>query len=135
KADLNAYLADLGPGAPVKSLAEIIEFNAKHADREMPFFGQETMEMAQKKGPLTEETYRKALEKNHQLSRAEGIDAVMDKHKLDALVAPTQGPASLVDLVNGDPGGGGSATSPAAVAGYPHVTVPMGTVRGLPVGL
>jgi amidase len=135
KADLNTYLAGLGPGAPVKSLADIIAFNAAHADAELPFFGQEIMELAQKKGPLTEKKYLKALEKNHSLSRVKGIDAVMDKHKLDALVAPTQGPVWLVDLVNGDSGAGGSATTPAAVAGYPHVTVPMGYFRGLPLGL
>ena len=91
--------------------------------------------MAQAKGPLSEEKYRKALANNHLLSRQKGIDAIMDKHKLDALVAPTQGPAWLIDLVNGDAGGGGSATSPAAVAGYPHITVPMGYVFGMPVGL
>lgn len=135
KADLNAYLADLGPGAPVKSLAEIIEFNTRHAGRELPFFGQETMEMAERKGPLTEDAYLKALEKNRRMSRTEGIDAVLEKHQLDALAAPTQGPPWLIDLVNGDAGTGASATTPAAVAGYPHVTVPMGTARGLPVGL
>ncbi|PYP97329.1 MAG: amidase, partial [Gemmatimonadetes bacterium] len=90
---------------------------------------------AQAKGPLTDQDYLKALDKNHLLMRTQGIDAVMADQKFDALIAPTGGPASLTDLVNGDPGGGGSFSSPAAVAGYPHVTVPMGFVRGLPVGL
>ena len=90
---------------------------------------------AQAKGPLTDQDYLKALDKNHLLMRAQGIDGVMADQKLDALIAPTGGPASLIDLVNGDPGGGGSFSSPAAVAGYPHVTVPMGYVHGLPVGL
>lgn len=135
KADLNKYLAGLGPNAPVKSLREVIDFNSKNAAREMPYFGQEIMEMAEKKGPLSEAKYRKALERNRRLAGAQGIDATMAKHRLDAIVAPTQGPPGLIDLVNGDPGGGGSFTSPAAVAGYPHVTVPMGFVRGLPVGI
>lgn len=135
KADLNRYLASLGPGAHPRTMAEVIAFNESHKDREMPFFDQEIMRMSQKKGPLTTQAYRKALEKNHLLSRAKGIDAIMDKHHLDALVAPTQGPAWLIDLVNGDSGSGGSVTQPAAVAGYPHITVPMGYVHGLPVGL
>jgi amidase len=135
KADLNAYLAKLAPSVAVHSLADVIAFNNKNAGRELRYFGQEIMEQAQKKGPLTEQKYRDTLAKNRRLMGAEGIDATMRKYKLDALVAPTQGPASLIDLVNGDPGGGGSFTSPAAVAGYPHVTVPMGFVRGLPVGL
>ena len=135
KADLNAYLAKLAPSVAVHSLADVIAFNDKNAGRELRYFGQEIMEQAQKKGPLSEKTYRDALAKNRRLMGVEGIDATIRKYKLDALVAPTQGPASLIDLVNGDPGGGGSFTSPAAVAGYPHVTVPMGFVRGLPVGL
>jgi amidase len=135
KADLNAYLTRLAPSVAVHSLADVIAFNRKNAGRELRYFGQEIMEQAQKKGPLTEKSYRDALAKNRRLMGAEGIDATVRKYKLDALVAPTQGPASLIDLVNGDPGGGGSFTSPAAVAGYPHITVPMGFVRGLPVGL
>ncbi len=135
KADLNKYLEELGPKAPVKSLKETIAFNERHKERSMPFFAQELMILAEKKGPLTDPKYLKALEKNHLLSRIKGIDAIMDKHRLDALVAPTQGPPWLIDLVNGDSGAGGSCTSPAAVAGYPHVTVPMGYVFGLPVGL
>jgi amidase len=112
----------------------LIEWNQAHADKEMPLFGQELFIDAEKKGPLTTPAYRKAREACVRLSRRQGIDAVMDKHKLDALVAPTQGPAWLIDWVNGDYSTGGCSTA-AAVAGYPHVTVPMGQVRGLPVGL
>jgi amidase len=135
KADLNAYLSQLKPNVAVRSLADVIAFNTKNAAHELPYFGQEIMEQAQAKGPLTDKKYLDALAKNRRLMGAQGIDATMKKCKLDALVAPTQGPASLIDLVNGDPSGGGSFTSPAAVAGYPHVTLPMGFVRGLPVGL
>jgi amidase len=134
KADLNAYLASLGPSARMKSLADIIDFNEKNKSREMPWFGQETMLQAQKKGPLSEKAYIDALAKNHRMSRAEGIDAVMDKHKLDALIAPTGGPAWTTDLVNGDHFTGASST-PAAVAGYPNINVLMGYVAYLPVGL
>lgn len=135
KADLNAYLASLGPEAPAKSLADLIRFDDENASREMPYFGQELFLQAEKKGPLTESKYRDARARCVRLSRTEGIDAVMAKHRLDALIAPTQGPVWKIDLVNGDAGGGGSFTPPAAVAGYPHVTVPMGLVQGLPVGL
>lgn len=135
KADLNAYLAGLGPSNPMKTLRDLILYNRNNKDRELPFFGQEIFESAQRKGPLTTAAYKKALEKNHLLARTKGIDAVMDKYRLDALVAPTQGPAWLIDLVNGDSGAGGSCTTPAAVAGYPHITVPMGYIHGLPVGL
>jgi amidase len=134
KADLNAYLASLGPKAPVKTLAEVIAFNEAHRAQEMPYFGQELFLQAQEKGPLTDKEYLEALETNRRLSRAEGLDAVMDQHKLDAVVAPTGGPAWLTDLVTGDHFSGGSS-SPAAVAGYPSITVPAGFVFGLPVGL
>jgi amidase len=134
KADLNAYLAALGPEAPVHSLQEIIDFNERHRDKEMPYFGQDTMIKAQAKGPLTSQPYLDALEKNHRLARTEGIDAVMQKHRLEALVAPTGGPAWCTDLIDGDHGAGGSST-PAAVAGYPHITVPAGFAWGLPVGI
>ncbi len=134
KADLNAYLASLGQRAPVKSLKEIIEFNEQYRDREMPWFGQDIMVKAQAKGPLTEKAYRDALAKNHRLSRKEGIDAVMDKHKLHALIAPTGGPPWPTDWLNGDHFTGGYSTA-SAVAGYPHVTVPAGYVFGLPVGI
>jgi len=134
KAGLNAYLAGLGPEAPVHTLEEIIAFNIKHKDREMPYFGQDVFEKAQAKGPLTEKAYLDALGNCRKLSRGEGIDAVMDKFNLDALVAPTGGPAWITDLVNGDHDSGGSSSA-AAVAGYPSVTVPAGFVFGLPVGI
>jgi amidase len=134
KTDLNAYLAGLGPGAPVRTLQDIIEFNERNRDKEMPFFGQEIFLKAQARGPLTDQAYVDALEKNHRLSRAEGIDAVMKEHKLDVMVSPTTGPAPKTDLVYGDRDTGG-CTTPAAVAGYPHITVPAGDVLGLPVGL
>ena len=100
----------------------------------MPWFGQEIMIMAEKKGSLSSSTYRSALAKNRRMSRLEGIDAVMSKHRLDALVAPTTGPAWPTDLLNGDHFVGGS-TTPAAVAGYPNISVPAGYVHGLPVGI
>ncbi|HET7292248.1 MAG TPA: amidase [Vicinamibacteria bacterium] len=134
KADLAAYLATLGPGARVKTLADVIRFNEENKDREMPYFGQDLFLKAEEKGPLTDKAYLDALEKNRRLSRAEGIDAVMDEHRLDAVVAPTGGPAWTTDCVNGDHFGGGSST-PAAVAGYPNITVPAGDVFGLPVGI
>jgi amidase len=134
KADLNAYLASLGPKAPVRTLQEIITFNERNKTKELPYFGQETFLKAQEKGPLTEKAYLDALEKCRRMSRDEGIDAVMDKHQLDALVAPSGGPAGKTDLVYGDRNAGGSS-SPAAVAGYPNITVPAGHVFGLPVGL
>jgi amidase len=133
KADLNAYLA-ARPGAQVKSLEELIAFNEKNREREMPYFGQDIFLKAQAKGPLTSKEYLDALEANHRLSRKEGIDATMDKFKLDAIVAPTAGPAWLTDLVNGDHDSGGSSNA-AAVAGYPDITVPAGQVFGLPVGI
>ena len=134
KADLNAYLASLGPKAPVKSLQDIIDYNERHREQEMPWFGQEIMLMAQKKGPLTSRKYRAALAMNLRMSRAEGIDAVMDKHRLDAIVAPTGSPAWPTDLINGDHFSGASSTA-AAVAGYPNISVPAGYVHGLPVGI
>jgi amidase len=135
KADLNAYLADLGPGAQVRTLADVIAFNDAHQDTEMPYFRQEQMIAAQAKGPLTSPKYLAALAKCHRMARTEGIDATMTLHKLDAIVAPTGGPASPIDLVDGDGGGGGSSTTPTAVSGYPAVTVPAGYAFGLPVGV
>jgi amidase len=132
KADLNAYLAGR-PGAPA-SLQELIDFNQRNSDKEMPFFGQDLFTKSQAKGPLTSKEYTDALEANHRLSRTEGIDAVMDLHQLDAIVAPTAGPTWLTDLANGDHAVGGSSNA-AAVAGYPDITVPAGFVYGLPVGI
>jgi amidase len=136
KADLNKYLTWLGAASPVHSLKDVIAFNEVHKDQEMPYFGQEIMVMAEKKGPLTSAKYIAALTRNRQMARALGIDATMTRFKLDALVAPTSGPAGLIDLVNGDGSFGGSSPSTVtSVAGYPHITVPAGEVRGLPVGI
>lgn len=134
KDGLNAYFASLGPGALVKSLEELIAFNRAQADRELPYFGQELLEQAQAKGPLTEKAYLDALATCRRLARAEGIDAVLAHHRLDALVTLTNGPAWLIDPVNGDSYTGGSS-SLAAVAGYPSITVPAGHIMGLPLGL
>jgi amidase len=134
KHDLNAYLANLGPQVPVRTLKDIIEFNEKHKAEEMPFFGQDRFIKAEAKGPLTSPDYVEALEKCRKIARTEGIDAVMDQHKLDALVAPTDGPAWLTDRVTGDHVLASSTTA-AAVAGYPSITVPAGFVFGLPVGI
>jgi amidase len=134
KAGLNSYLASLGPRAPIKSLKEIIDFNEQYKDREMPYFGQDLFIKAQAKGPLTDKAYRDALAKDQRMSRKEGIDFVMDKNKLDALIAPTGGPAWTTDWVNGDHFTGGYSTA-SAVAGYPHITVPAGYVFGLPIGI
>lgn len=134
KADLNAYLAGLGPKAPVRTLQDIIDFNERHKDREMPWFGQEIFLMAQKKGPLSEKKYRDQLARNLRMSRTQGIDATMNKYKLDAIVAPTGSPPWVTDLVNGDHFSGASST-PAAVAGYPNINVPAGYSHNLPVGI
>jgi amidase len=134
KAELNAYLSRVGPGAQVRTLKDIIDFNEKNRDKEMPYFGQDILIKSEAKGPLTEKEYVDALEKNRRLARTEGIDAVMDKNKLDAIVAPTGGPAWIVDLLNGDHFTGGSSNA-AAVAGYPNITVPSGWIGGLPIGI
>jgi amidase len=134
KADLNRYLAELGDRAPVHSLKEAIAFNESHKERVMPWFGQEIFLEAEAKGPLTEPAYRKALATCRKTARGQGIDAMLAAHRLDAVVAPTGGPAWLIDLVNGDSETGGSS-SPAAVAGYPSVTVPAGFACGLPLGI
>jgi len=134
KADLNAYLARLGPNAPVKSLRDIIEFNERNQQKEMPYFGQDLFLKSQSKGPLTEKEYVDALANNHQLARKDGIDGVMDKFKLDAIVGPTGGPAWLTDLITSDHFGGGSSNA-AAVAGYPNINVTAGFIFGLPVGI
>jgi amidase len=134
KADLEAYLRGLPAGARVRTLDDLIAFNRAHATEEMPYFGQEIFERATKKGPLSSPNYRKALAKCRLLSRTRGLDATFATHRLDALVAPTQGAPPLTDLVNGDPNGP-SSTSPCAVAGYPAITVPMGYTFGLPLGI
>src|SRR5438093_4069174 len=134
KTDLNAYLATLGPSSRVKTLADVIAFNEAQRDREMPCFGQELFVRAQEKGPLTDKAYLDALAKNRRLAREEGLDAVLNEHKLDAIVAPTGGPAWLTDCAVGDHFGGGSST-PAAVAGYPAITVPCGFSFEMPVGI
>jgi amidase len=134
KADLNAYLAKLGPKAPVRSLKDIIEFNERNRKRELQYFGQDLFVKAEAKGSLESFEYQEALAKCRRLTRTEGIDAVMEKHRLDALVAPTLSPACVTDLVNGDHWRGESTTA-AAVAGYPSITVPAGFVFGLPVGM
>jgi len=134
KADLNAYLAALGPSAPVRTLADVIAFNEREREREMPYFGQELFLQAQAKGPLTAPAYRRALNTCRRLARTLGLDAVMARHRLDAIVAPTGNPAWPIDLVNGDHFTGSSST-PAAVTRYPSVSVPMGYAWGLPVNL
>ena len=134
KVGLARYLAEFAPGAPIASLEDLIAWNRAHRDRVMPWFGQELFEKAQATGGLQSAAYIEALALCQRYSRAEGIDAVLAEHRLDALIAPTGGPAWLTDVVNGD-SSGASFSSPAAVAGYPHLTVPAGFVSGLPVGL
>ena len=134
KADMAAYLATRVGANPPRSLADLIAFNEAHASEEMPFFAQEHFLQAQEKGGLDDPAYLAALEENHRLSRAEGIDAVMAEHQLDALVMPTGGPAWKIDHINGDHYLGASS-QPAALAGYPAVSVPAGLVHGLPVGV
>jgi amidase len=134
KADLNVYLAGLGSQAPVRSLKDVIAFNEKNRDREMPYFGQDIMIKAEAKGPLTSKPYLAALRKNDLLTRAQGIDFVMKKNRLDAMIAPTGGPSWPTDWINGDHFTGGYSSA-SAVAGYPHLTVPAGYVFGMPVGI
>ena len=118
----------------MRSLKELIAFNEKFAGKELAYFGQDLFVRAEKKGPLTDKAYLDALAKNHRLARTEGIDAVMEKYRLDALVAPTAGPSWLIDLVDGDHDTGGTS-SLAAVAGYPNINVPAGFLFGMPVGI
>lgn len=135
KADLNAYLATLGPDAPVRTLAEIIAFNEANADREMPHFGQERMIASEARGPLTDEAYLNAKRTIQRANREDGIDALMDEHQLDAIVAPTRDLPWVTDHIKGDRLDGGSSAGPAAIAGYPDISVPMGFVSGLPAGV
>ncbi len=134
KTDMAAYLAWAGPNSKMKSLQDLIDFNIANREREMPFFGQDFFENSVERGPLTDYAYIEALAKCRRLTRTEGIDALMEKHELDAIVAPTMGPACSTDLVNGDRWLGGS-TSAAAVSGYPSITVPGGHIFGLPLGI
>jgi amidase len=133
KADLAEYLKTR-PDAQVRSLADVIAFNERNKEKEMRWFAQDLFLKAQEKGPLTDEIYKAALKANRSLSREQGIDAVMEQHKLDALFAPTGGPAWITDLANGDHAVGGSSNA-SAVAGYPNINVPAGFVFGLPVGI
>lgn len=133
KADLNAYLATR-EGLEVQTLADLIEFNQKNKEKEMPWFAQEIFEMAEKTQGLQEAVYVEALKKAKTLTREQGIDKLMDEHKLDALIAPTNGPAWMIDWINGDHFGGGSSEA-AAISGYPNITVPAGYVHGLPIGI
>ncbi|HLO32483.1 MAG TPA: amidase [Anaerolineales bacterium] len=136
KADLNKYLKSLDGTARIHSMEDVIKFNEENKDRVMPYFGQEHMLTAQEKESLRDKKYREALSKNLRFARKEGIDAAMRKHKLDALIVPSGGASWLIDLVNGDSDNWDmESTSPAAVAGYPHITVPAGYVFGLPVGI
>jgi amidase len=134
KADLNAYLANLGAASPVKSLADLIAFNEQHQDQELRYFGQEIFMMAQDKGPLTDDAYVEAMAHCRRMSREEGLDKVFAQYHLDAVVAPTGSPPWTTDLVNGDHFVGSSST-PAAVAGYPSLSMPVGYAFGLPVGM
>jgi amidase len=134
KTDLNKYLAGLGTNIRTRTLAGLIKFNEEHREREMPYFGQELFTRAEAKGTLSDPKYKKARAKCVRMSRAEGIDAVIAKHKLHAVIAPTGGPVWTTDLPNGDHFTGGYSTA-SAVAGYPHITVPAGHAFGLPIGL
>jgi amidase len=136
KSDLNKYLGGLSGAARVHSLEEVIKFNEENKARVMPFFGQERMIAAQAKRSLSTKKYREALARNHRLTRREGIDALLRRHRLDAVVCISGGPAWTIDLANGDPRSWEmESTSPPAVAGYPHITVPAGFIHGLPIGL
>jgi amidase len=134
KSGLAAYLPEFASTAPIRNVNDLIAFNEQHREQELPHFGQELLLMAAARGDLDSPVYREALAKARRLARDEGIDQALAEHRLDALVAPTGGPAWLTDLVNGDSHAGGF-TSPAAVAGAPHITLPMGQVAGLPIGL
>lgn len=136
KSGLNAYLSELGPRSQVHSLEEVIQFNEDNKERAMPYFGQERMLTAIEKGPLSTPAYREARSTNRRLTRREGMDQIINQERLDALVAISGGPAWLIDLVNGDARSWDmTSAGPAAVAGYPHITVPGGQINGLPVGI
>ncbi|NHJ32077.1 MAG: amidase [Asgard group archaeon] len=134
KHDMNEFLEKFVPDKFPQTMKELIEFNEKHKEKVMPYFGQEHFIKAEEKGPLTDEAYKEALEKCHKYSREEGIDLAIKENDLDAIIAPTGGPAWPMDLVNGDHFTGGSS-SLAAVSGYVNITVPAGYVFGLPIGI
>jgi amidase len=134
KAGLNAYLAERGATVDVRTLEELIAYNKREAAKEMPWFQQELFEKSQAKGALTDTAYKKAIETCRRLVRVEGLDATFAKHRLDAIVCPSNGPSWPTDLVNGDRYTGGN-TSYAAVAGYPSITVPMAFTAELPLGI
>ena len=133
KASFNDYFASLGPSASIKSLKDLIEYNRRNSDRELAWFGQEALVYSDTKGPLTRPEYLRALAMVRQLARAQGIDATIQAHTLDAIVAPTESPAWLIDVLLGDNTVQGSYV--VAAAGYPSITVPAGDVAGLPVGV
>jgi amidase len=135
KAGLNDYLRTSPAAIPVRSLADVIAFNKANAAREMVLFGQDIFEKAEATKGLSDPGYRKARERSLRLAGAEGIDRLLKEHRLDALVGPTMPAAWKIDAVHGDQISGGGAGSLAAIAGYPHLTVPMGQVKGLPVAL
>lgn len=136
KDGLNKYLQGLGPDSPIQSLADLIAYNKANADKELPYFGQEIFEMAEKCGPLSDEKYQEAVKQSVEFSRQQGIDKVMDEHKLDALIAPSNGPAARSRLKQGpERGRGGAVAGWPAAAGCPHITVPAGYAEGLPIGL
>ncbi|HUT82885.1 MAG TPA: amidase [Candidatus Bathyarchaeia archaeon] len=134
KNDLNEYLASHEVVNENRSMKDIIEYNEKNREKIMPYFGQEHFIAAEEKGPLTDEKYLEALEKCKRISQVEGIDKVITEHELDAIIAPSGGPAWTIDLLNGDRFSGGSSSA-AAVSGYPSITVPLGYIHGLPVGI
>jgi amidase len=135
KNDVNAYLTSLGPDAPISSVAELIAYNEAHPDLELSLFPQDLIEEAERRGPLTDRVYVEALANSHRLSREEGIDRVMEELSLDAIVAPTNAIPELIDYTGASTGIGGGCSTPPAMAGYPNMTVPMGYLFGLPVGL
>ena len=135
KADMEAYLAEWAPGSPLHTLADLVAFNTREAEREMPYFGQEIFEQAAARGPLTTQEYVEARDRIQRITRADGIDRLCTEQRLDALVGTTGMAARPIDLVGGDSGGGGSTYGYAALSGYPSLTVPMGYIHGLPVGL
>jgi amidase len=135
KANINAYFASLGPGARVKSLQDLIAFNEARKTEEMPYFAQERLLASEKTSGLDAPEYRRAVATIQRATRQDGIDALMDRHRLDAIVAPTAGPAWLIDHIRGDRFDGGDSAGTAAIAGYPDISVPMGLVAGLPVGI